>query len=55
MVVINFASENRSFSSREFAEYLDSWLRQYPIITIEDGLAGKRLGRLGNTLTVIGK
>jgi len=35
----HFASENRSFSSREFAEYLDSWLRQYPIITIEDGLA----------------
>jgi len=35
----HFESENRSFSSREFAEYLDSWLRQYPIITIEDGLA----------------
>jgi len=35
----HFASENRSFSSTEFAEYLDGWLRQYPIITIEDGLA----------------
>ena len=35
----HFASENRSFSSQQFAEYLDSWLRQYPIITIEDGLA----------------
>jgi enolase len=35
----HFESENRSFSSREFAEYLDGWLRQYPIITIEDGLA----------------
>ena len=33
------ASENRSFSSREFAEYLDGWLNQYPIISIEDGLA----------------
>lgn len=35
----HFASENRAFSSQEFAEYLDSWLGQYPIITIEDGLA----------------
>ena len=35
----HFASENRSFSSAEFAEYLDGWLRQYPIISIEDGLA----------------
>ncbi|MGB5290648.1 MAG: phosphopyruvate hydratase [Lysobacterales bacterium] len=35
----HFESENRSFSSREFAEYLDGWLKQYPIISIEDGLA----------------
>jgi enolase len=35
----HFESENRSFSSLEFAEYLDGWLRQYPIITMEDGLA----------------
>lgn len=35
----HFASENRSFSSVEFAEYLDGWLRQYPIISMEDGLA----------------
>jgi len=35
----HFESENRSFTSAEFAEYLDGWLRQYPIITIEDGLA----------------
>jgi enolase len=35
----HFESENRSFSSAEFAEYLDGWLSQYPIITIEDGLA----------------
>ena len=35
----HFASENRSFSSTEFAEYLDGWLRQYPIISLEDGLA----------------
>ncbi len=35
----HFASENRSFTSQQFAEYLDGWLRQYPIISIEDGLA----------------
>ncbi len=35
----HFASENRSFSSTEFAEYLDGWMRQYPIISMEDGLA----------------
>ena len=35
----HFESENRSFSAREFAEYLDGWLQQYPIISIEDGLA----------------
>ena len=35
----HFESENRSFTSAEFSEYLDGWLRQYPIITIEDGLA----------------
>ena len=35
----HFASENRSFSSVEFAEFLDGWIDQYPIISIEDGLA----------------
>ena len=35
----HFVSENRSFSSGEFAEYLDGWIRQYPIISVEDGLA----------------
>ncbi len=35
----HFASENRSFSSSEFSELLDRWLRQYPIISIEDGMA----------------
>ncbi len=34
-----FDSENRSFESAEFAEYLEGWIRQYPIITVEDGLA----------------
>ncbi len=35
----HFASEGRSFDSQAFAEYLDGWARQYPIISIEDGMA----------------
>lgn len=31
-------SEGRSFSAEEFSDYLISWLDQYPIISIEDGL-----------------
>ena len=31
-------SENRSFDSSEFTEYLSNWVDQYPIITIEDGM-----------------
>ena len=33
------ASENRSFDSDEFTAYLVNWVDQYPIVTIEDGLA----------------
>ncbi len=32
------ASENRSLSSTEFVELLASWVAQYPIISIEDGM-----------------
>ena len=32
------ASENRSFDAVGFADYLSSWVDQYPIITIEDGM-----------------
>jgi len=32
------ASENRSFDATGFADYLSSWVDQYPIITIEDGM-----------------
>ena len=31
-------SENRSFNSAEFTDYLSAWVDQYPIITIEDGM-----------------
>ncbi|MBN1380012.1 MAG: phosphopyruvate hydratase [Gammaproteobacteria bacterium] len=30
-------SEGKSFTSEEFADFLSSWVDQYPIITIEDG------------------
>ncbi len=32
-------SENKSYDSDEFVEYLVDWVNQYPIITIEDGVA----------------
>ncbi len=32
-------SEGKSFDAHEFTDYLANWVRQYPIITIEDGLA----------------
>ncbi len=36
--VYTLASEGRTFSSTEFADYLNGWVEQYPIISIEDGL-----------------
>jgi len=35
----HLASENKSFEPAAFAEYLASWARQYPIVSIEDGMA----------------
>jgi enolase len=32
-------SEEKSFEPGAFAEYLASWVRQYPIISVEDGMA----------------
>lgn len=32
-------SEGRSFTAEEFTEYLHNWVRQYPILSIEDGMA----------------
>ncbi len=34
----HLASENRSFDSAGFSEYLADWVRQYPILSIEDGM-----------------
>jgi enolase len=33
------ASEGRDFSAEAFTEYLAQWVDQYPILTIEDGMA----------------
>jgi len=35
----HLASENRSFTSAEFIDYLQNWVEAYPILSIEDGLA----------------
>jgi enolase len=32
-------SEGLSFGAQGFAEYLENWIRQYPIISVEDGMA----------------
>jgi len=60
------ASEGKSFSSAEFAEFLARWVDQYPILSIEDGMAeddwqgwailtqrlGKRVQLVGDDLFV---
>lgn len=37
--VYTLDAEGKSLNSKEFAEYLEAWVRKYPIITIEDGMA----------------
>jgi enolase 1/2/3 len=55
------ASEGRSFDSAAFTDYLVRWVDQYPIITIEDGMAeddwaGWKLltERLGDRVQLVG-
>jgi enolase len=62
----HLSSEGRSFSSGEFVEFLEHWTVQYPILSIEDGLAeddwdgwkflterlGKRVQLVGDDLFV---
>jgi len=55
------ASENRSFDAAGFADYLCSWVDQYPIISIEDGMdEGDWDGwallteKLGNKIQLVG-
>jgi len=54
-------SEGKAFSADEFSEYLAHWVDQYPILTIEDGMAEddwdgwKTLTeRLGNRVQLVG-
>ncbi len=35
----HLASENRSFTSEEFTDYLENWIDAYPILSLEDGMA----------------
>ncbi len=35
----HLVSEGKSFEPQAFAEYLANWVRQYPILSIEDGMA----------------
>ncbi|MDB6096298.1 MAG: eno [Francisellaceae bacterium] len=54
-------SENKKLSSIQFVDYLEDWVKQYPIVTIEDGMSEddwegwKALtDRLGNKLQLVG-
>lgn len=54
-------SEGKSFDSHQFVDYLVDWVNQYPIITIEDGLAendweGWKLltDKIGNKVQLVG-
>jgi len=55
------ASEGREYSSTEFTDYLAGWVAQYPIISIEDGLAESdwegwkyHTERLGDKVQLVG-
>lgn len=37
--IYTLSAEGKSLNSAEFAEYLEAWVRKYPIITIEDGMS----------------
>ena len=54
-------AEGKSLNSKEFAEYLEAWVRKYPIITIEDGMAeddwdgwADLTNRVGNDIQLTG-
>jgi enolase len=57
----DLAGEGKKYSSAEFVDLLAGWARQYPIITIEDGMAegdwdGWKLltDRIGDSVQVVG-
>jgi enolase len=59
--VYDLASEGRLFNAGEFVDYLEAWVRQYPILSIEDAMdesdwAGWKLltERLGDRIQLVG-
>lgn len=51
----HLGSENKHLSSAEFADYLASWVKQYPIISIEDGMAEADWDGWAQLTQVLGK
>ncbi len=59
--VYTLGSEGKHFNAQEFTDYLAAWVDQYPIITIEDGLAENDwdgwaylTGQLGGKVQLVG-
>src|SRR5690606_31754088 len=57
----NLVGENKRLTSEQFVDFLADWAAQYPIVSIEDGLAEddwagwKQLtDRIGNTVQLVG-
>ena len=57
----NLMGEGKRLSSEQFVDFMDGWVKKYPIITIEDGMAeddweGWKIlsDRLGNTVQLVG-
>lgn len=59
--IYKLGSEGKTFNANEFTDYLSGWVDQYPIITIEDGLAeddwdgwAYMTEQLGNKVQLVG-
>ncbi|MCK5002710.1 MAG: phosphopyruvate hydratase [Gammaproteobacteria bacterium] len=59
--IYTLGSEGKTFNAHEFSDYLSGWVNQYPIITIEDGLAEDDWAgwaylteKLGNKVQLVG-
>ncbi len=59
--IYNLESEGKKFDSAQFTEYLAHWVDQYPIMTIEDGMAEDDWGgwkmltdKLGKRVQLVG-
>jgi enolase len=59
--VYNLKTENKKLSSKEMIEYYADWVKKYPIISIEDGLAeddwegyAAMTKKLGNEIQIVG-